>query len=193
MDTTREAWLQAAILGLRPDFEPVAPLPDSLHVSVGFPSRGGLSQKGSKTIGECWNGCCSADGAPHIFISPLLADPCRVLDVLVHELIHAALPIGTGHKGPFKRAMLALGLTGKPTATTAGPELTGRLNGLISEIGPYPHPALTHQGTAKKQTTRMLKALCPLCGYTIRLTQKWAEVGMPTCPCPAGAEMELDQ
>jgi hypothetical protein len=173
MDATREAWLQAAVLGLRPDFEPIAPLPDNLHVSVGFPSRGGLSQKGSKTIGECWNGCCSAD-------------------VLVHELIHAALPKGTGHKGPFKRAMLALGLTGKPTATTAGPELTERLNGLLSEIGPYPHPALTHQNTAKKQTTRMLKALCPLCGYTIRLTQKWAEVGMPTCPCPAGAEMELD-
>lgn len=187
----REQWLQSAILHLRPDFEPIAPLPDTLHVSVGFPSRGGLKLSGSKTIGECWNGACSADGAPHIFISPLLADPCRALDVLVHELIHAALPIGTGHKGPFKRAMLALGLEGKPTATTAGPELAKRLNGLLSDLGPYPHPALTHQGMQKKQGTRMLKAACPLCGYTVRLTQKWADVGMPRCPaCPT--ELELD-
>jgi hypothetical protein len=32
----------------------------------------------------------------------------------------------------------------------------------------------------------MLKAECPECGYTIRLTKKWADVGLPTCPTDGG-------
>jgi hypothetical protein len=28
----------------------------------------------------------------------------------------------------------------------------------------------------------MLKAFCPSCGYTVRLTSKWAALGLPTCP-----------
>ena len=28
----------------------------------------------------------------------------------------------------------------------------------------------------------MLKAECPKCGYTIRLTKKWADLGLPSCP-----------
>jgi len=35
----------------------------------------------------------------------------------------------------------------------------------------------------KKQTTRMIKAECPSCGYTARISQKWVDVGLPTCPC----------
>ena len=33
----------------------------------------------------------------------------------------------------------------------------------------------------------MLKAECPECGYTIRLTKKWADLGLPTCPTEGGA------
>jgi hypothetical protein len=28
----------------------------------------------------------------------------------------------------------------------------------------------------------MLKAECSECGYTIRLTKKWADLGLPNCP-----------
>lgn len=34
----------------------------------------------------------------------------------------------------------------------------------------------------QKQTTRLLKAVCPKCSYTIRLTRKWMEKGLPLCP-----------
>jgi hypothetical protein len=27
----------------------------------------------------------------------------------------------------------------------------------------------------------MLKAVCPSCGYTVRLSQKWAAMGLPLC------------
>ena len=43
----------------------------------------------------------------------------------------------------------------------------------------------------KKQSARMLKAECPECGYTIRLTKKWADVGLPSCPTE-GAGLTLD-
>lgn len=34
-----------------------------------------------------------------------------------------------------------------------------------------------------KQSTRLIKAACGDCGYTIRVTQKWLEQGNPGCPC----------
>ena len=40
----------------------------------------------------------------------------------------------------------------------------------------------------KVQSTRLLKALCPDCGYVIRVTAKWVEVGLPVCPCGATFE-----
>ena len=44
----------------------------------------------------------------------------------------------------------------------------------------------------KKQSTRMLKAECPECGYTIRLAKKWADLGLPTCPTDGAALMLND-
>jgi len=34
----------------------------------------------------------------------------------------------------------------------------------------------------KTQTTRLRKACCAECGYTVRVTAKWLEVGPPHCP-----------
>lgn len=33
-----------------------------------------------------------------------------------------------------------------------------------------------------KQGTRLIKASCSECGYTVRVTQKWLDVGPPHCP-----------
>lgn len=52
-----------------------------------------------------------------------------------------------------------------------------------------PEPVLPEP--PKKQATRMIKVCCPGCGYTIRTTQKWIDVGLPTCCC--GEEMEVAQ
>ena len=32
-----------------------------------------------------------------------------------------------------------------------------------------------------KQETRLRKALCPGCGYTVRVTSKWIDRGLPVC------------
>jgi hypothetical protein len=184
----REAWLSALAVRLAPDFEAVGHvLPVKLAVSVGFPSRGALSVS-RQVIGQCWAGEASPDGTVQVFVSPVIADGLRAADVLVHELCHAVLPVGTGHKKPFKKLARKMGLEGKPTATVAGAELVQRLNAHLSHLGPYPHVQLQVAGTLRKQSTRMLKAACE-CGYTVRLSRQWLEKGAPICPID-GAQME---
>lgn len=183
----REAYLEAATDLMRPWFETAgAPLPEVVRVSVGWPSRSATSQS-RRRIGECWSPKCAEDSVSQIFISPCLGEVERALDVLVHELVHAAVGLDCGHKGRFRVVATQLGLTGKMTATVAGPELAGRLHDLAQQLGAYPHAKLDKLARAK-QTTRMLKLACPDCGYGVRTTQKWIEVGLPRCPC--GTDME---
>lgn len=181
---TRERWLLTVTAALRADFVNAgADLPSAVHCSIGFPSTRALSTRNQR-IGECWHGTLSADGAPHLYISPLIADGARVADILVHELCHAALPVGTGHRAPFARLARAVGLTGKMTATTATPELASRLNELIAAIGPYPHAALA-QGArvVKKQSARLIKVTCEADDYIARVSRATLSAhGTPICP-----------
>ncbi len=181
---TREEWLCALVDALRPAFALVgAPLPERIRVACGWPSRSALSPK-SKRIGEAWSARCSADGAHETFLSPCLADPVEVGAVLVHELVHHAVGVEHGHKGPFARCAKAIGLVGPMRSTSAGPELAQRLHVLAESIGPYPHGALAAGNGRKVQTTRMLKVACADCGCIVRMTRQWLdEAGAPTCAC----------
>lgn len=203
MTETREQWLEAAVDQLRPIFAEVKDVflgeerdPDGRHdlpkvrVSVGWPSRGGTSNKG-RVIGQCWKTTVAGDGVAQIFLSPILDGEGPVLETLVHELVHAWDDCQAGHKGRFARTARALGLEGKLTATHAGADLAQRFTGVVEAIGSYPHSPLNPfemDKQRKKQSTRMLKLECPSCGYIVRTTQKWLDLGLPTCPC--GQELE---
>lgn len=191
----RETWLQKAIELMRPMFSNIGlMLPSTIHVSVGFPSKGALSRK-MQRLGECWKPSISADGSPQIYINPTVADGNRALDILLHELIHAALP-DAKHNKTFASAAHKLGLEGNPKATVAGEALKATLADLIErELGTYPHPALSPTMQEKKQTTRLLKVSCltPECAvdgedagkgrYTVRITRVWLDkFGAPLCP-----------
>ncbi|HEY6324210.1 MAG TPA: transcription elongation protein SprT [Thermoanaerobaculia bacterium] len=180
---TREQWLQSAVDHLRPVFlaQGVA-VPPAVHVSMGFPSTGALARR-SRRIGECWPPEASRDGLHHLFLSPLLAEPLPVLAILVHELVHAAVGLRARHGPPFRRLALALGLRGRMTSTTAGPELAARLAELAAGLGAFPHAGLLANPARSKQTTRLRKVACPACGYTVRVTAKWIAAGLPICPC----------
>lgn len=156
-------------------------LPPNVRAACGWPRLGGASTK--HTIGQCWVTRLSGDNTSEIFISPILENPVEVAAVLVHELIHAADDCRHGHKGPFRRMALAVGLRGPMRSTTPGPELARRLNALCAQIGPYPHARLTDTGNANKQGTRLRKVVCGGCGYAIYTTRLWLNVGTPTCVC----------
>jgi hypothetical protein len=176
----REAWLQHAAELMRPWLTEAGVECPAVHVSVGFPSRSALSRNRQR-IGECWAAKQSADGVSHIFITPLIAEGNRALDVLLHEMVHAAVGTECGHKGPFVRVAKAVGLTGKMTATEASPELTARLNAL--GLPPYPHAALNPAMGRKKQSTRLLKVACEVDDYIVRMSRTTIdEKGLPICP-----------
>lgn len=179
----RETWLENAVQALHPIFELNVP---EVRVAAGWPSRGGTSLK-KRVLGECWKPEVAEDGLSQIFLNPMLDEPVDILGVLVHELIHAIHPTA-GHRGDFVSTAREVGLMGPWTATTPGDDLKVRLREIRNALGPYPHSKLTPSIERKVQTTRQLKVACGSCGYTIRVTKKWIEVGLPTCPC--GDEME---
>ncbi len=190
--STREEYLNNAITEFRADFEQAGtPLPEKIRVACGWPSRGGLANR-KRRVGEIWASTCSDDQNFEIFISPVLKNSEVVLATLTHELCHAAAGVEHGHKKPFKKVMKALGLEGKATATVAGEQLLGRIREIVAKLSEYPHAELhSVDKDKKKQTTRMLLVKCPACGYQVRTTAKWIEVGLPVCCC--GTEMETEE
>jgi hypothetical protein len=184
--TMREEWLVALVEALRPVFTNKGYEIPACPISCGWPSK-----SIRKTLGQCWLSTTAKDGSRAIFVSPKVANAAEVAGIVVHELLHACLPDGTGHKAPFKKGMKALGLEGKATATEVGPELAERLNVICKDLGEYPHAALSLSAQMPKQGTRMLKLLCPGCGYTARTTAKWIDAGLPTCCC--GEEFQLEE
>lgn len=178
----RETYLEAAIDELRPMFKANNyPLPKKIKVTCGWPSKSaGRSSK--QRIGECWDKSASPAGNVEMIISMALDDTIQVLDVLTHECVHAAVGNACGHKGPFRTLAIALGLEGKMTATTAGPELTKKLNAIKKTLGKYPHSAIDFSNR-KKQSTRMLKITCgdDECGMIFRTSAKWAQNDL-SCP-----------
>jgi hypothetical protein len=193
---TREAWLSEAVTRLKQNVFPASIEIPVVRVSIGWPSKGGLSKK-NRTIGECWKYSVSAEKIPQIFISPTLDDTITILATLVHELIHAWDDCESGHKGKFAKAARQVGLEGKLTAThvSVGSALWTQLDAISEGLGKFPHGALVMtelEQQRPKQTTRMLKLVAPdCCGYTARTTAKWInEVGFPSCP--HGVEMERE-
>jgi len=180
----RESWLELGVERLNELFVANGYQLPRVKVSCGFTSNRGSK----KVIGVCWNGKATDNNIAQIYIVPTLDDATRVLDILAHELIHALRP-EAGHGKKFKEVALAIGLTGKMTATIAGPELQEQLEKIVTAIGPYPHGKL-NPSNKKKQSTRMIKLVCEKCDYTVRTSNKWIDIGVPSCCCGAG-EMEI--
>jgi hypothetical protein len=200
---TREGWLEAAIEHFRPAFVEVGyPLPDKMHVSVGFGY--GVRAESKFILGQTWKTTVSDDGLNHLFIGPQEGDPAEILVTLLHELIHVALDVEDGHRGRFAEIATRLGFLGPMTQTPPSPTLMAEMLTLAAALGPFPHgkldvdklrqpapvpvnpdgtpgrPVKVHTGPGK-QGTRMIKLVAP-CGYTVRTTRKWIEEGLPRCP-----------
>lgn len=212
--TNRETWLNQLAQRMAPRFEELGyPLP-AFRVSTGFTSGG----KSSKANGEAWHKSRSADGHYEIFITPDVADPLEAAAILGHELNHTASGFKHKHKGLFATNMVKLGYVRPFTSSVPGDAFKAWVQPFLEELGALPHAPLMFRSLMnggaggagegegdedggssnekKKQSTRMLKAACShqvdgkACGYTVRLTKKWAkELG--AC-CPAHGPMEVD-
>lgn len=181
---TREEWLNKLTDALRPVFAEIGhPLPDKLRISCGWPSRKALGKK--RVLGQCWYPENSADQHTEVFISPFEGTGARAAEILAHELVHAAGLHGHGAK--FAKVAGLIGFTKPWKSTPASSELTEKLLLLCEPLGLYPHATLDSaakeaSGGDKPGGTRLLKAECQDCGYTVRVTRKWLDIGPPICP-----------
>ena len=183
-DMNREAWLQAAGAELSTYLKQVTgKVVPPFHVSVGWPFT-----SPRKRLAECWHSKASADGVNQIFISPVL-DTERALISLVHELCHVYDGCENGHGKGFIDYARPAGLMEPWAASTAGDELNREISRIIEELPEYPHSIMAMTEKQTPQATRMKKLECPECGYVVRTTQKWLDVGVPSCP--AGDELVL--
>jgi hypothetical protein len=64
-----------------------------------------------------------------------------------------------------------------------GGVVSDRFKLLVGQLGDYPHAELKSMPKLKKCGTRMIKLGCDSCGYIVRTTQKWIDLGTPTCTC----------
>ena len=180
---TREEWLNAFLAAARPHFERVGhPLPENVRASIGFTS-GGMR---GRSIGECWGTTSSADGHFEIFLRPSLNADERVADVLTHEAVHAAVGLAAKHGGAFKRCATALGLTGKMTATVAGPGWREWALPILAKLGAMPGAPLSEFHSGKpKQGTRLIKCECDSCDFSFRTTRKHLDANPDGLDCPS--------
>ena len=183
--TTREQWLTATMAVIQDEI--LAPI---LHKNalelppIRYSLTAPKSTTGtSKVLGECWARAASTDGVNEVFITALLgtADSVKVLEVAIHEYMHAALDNQHGHSGPFvdlcKEAGLVGGRTKRSessfTATKAGPDLHEQLTEIVADLGAMPHGAMAPALSGKKvQKNRQLLVACDSCDFKFRASQK---------------------
>jgi len=194
MKITREEWLIGASYTLEKHLFSPKGYPDfpKYRVSCSLPSKGAFASK-LRRIGEAWHSSSSADGTCEIFISPTIADSQLVAATLAHELVHVCVGNAAAHGPIFRKCALAIGLEGKMTATTASKDLNQFItDNIIQVLGNFPH-AVLDQSQVKKQTTRMLKAVClnSACSfqnynskpYSVRISQSTYNYAAPVCGC----------
>ena len=183
----REQWLHALKDQLTIKlFEPAYEVPANIRISCGFPSRNALNGVAKQALGQCWADEKSADKHFEIFVSPVIGDEQTAAAILAHELCHAVAGVDAKHGPLFKAVATEIGLEGKMTSTVAGAKFKETMVDILDIIGPYPHASLDARKMSngvKKQSTRLLKAQCEMCSYTVRITQRWVDdVGAPHCP-----------
>lgn len=184
----REEWLSLASIELSNTVLKNQEIP-KFRVSCGLPSKGAFSLK-KQVMGECWGDRSSTDKHYEIFISPVVDDSFLVLGILVHEMVHAIVGVDGGHGPKFKKMAYSIGLEGPPRSTMPGPDLTVCLQDIAKKLGKYPHGALLPAPKLKSSKKTTVKLLCE-CGYLLRTSKKWIELGLPTCQC--GNEFKVDE
>lgn len=188
---TREQWLNNAAAALRPLFVKAKfKVPTNIRLTCGFPHKGAFGKK--QRIGECWSDKSSAGKVFEIFISPVQFKAERILRTVAHELAHAIVGLDKKHGAPFKHCLAGVDLQySAATSTVGGADWHKSADATLKKLGAYPHQELKYSTSEKKQTTRLIKASCGGCEYTIRITRAWIDaVGLPCCPA---CEEELEE
>ena len=161
---TREQWLEKATSEIfkqlkKEGFSDFVKKEKEIKVSFGHMPKGlknsaiGVCQYTSEDVkGDDFDNT----GTRHLFIRPTLQagnlkNTLEIFQVLAHEVCHAVLPVGTGHKKKFADLIIGkLKAEGKPTATVGSPEFNKWAKPVVTKLGLVPHIAIVEQAKAPK-------------------------------------------
>ena len=175
---TADAWLQAAVSELNSVFDDQGFRIPEVRVHLGWTSAG---RRGSR-VGECWPRSSVNDGLNAIFITTQMKSPVEILDVLVHELVHAVDDCTHKHGKQFAYIAKKVGLAGPPWRSAgAGPQLLDQLRQISRELGYLPYSPISHPASHGREM-KSGRVICPKCGYTCRTLSEWNPQGPPLCP-----------
>ena len=182
LEITREQWLNTAAATMITEI--IKPVLDVALPAIRY-SITAPPMRASKTrvLGTCWNRAASDDDTNEIFITAMLGseDSPRILDVTLHEQMHALLNNEDGHKGQFVKYCRLVGLEGTPkgnikesfTATRPTPALDAKLKEIIKTLGPIPHGKMDAALSGKTtQKNRQKLMYCDTCEFKFRASQK---------------------
>jgi len=117
------------------------------------------NQKGNHALGLCYSTTASTGNKRVIEVDRETDDLWITIDTVAHEVTHAVLDEGLGHKGLFVELVKDLfKLGGNPSSTVPTEEMKDLFYDFLVENGGYPHVAF--RPTHTKQTTRMVKCWC---------------------------------
>lgn len=160
----REAWLTKATRRIIKKWAKLGvQVPADVQLSCGFPGGGSPRRR----IGECWPRARSVKKVNQVFINPTLDDPRQALDVLGHELLHAADDCESGHAGAFSRNSVLVGYSGGKNSKAISPAAVGLIERTIKALGAYPHGALLLKPKKQKQNAGLHKFECTGCGEDV--------------------------
>jgi len=127
----RQAWLMKAIDILRHDFRRIGEtVPEEISVFPNWPIDNYLRDY----LGVCIQYRLSS--RYEVYIIPLIDNGLRVLEVLVHELVHCVVGGRDGHGKQFQRVAMAIGLNS--TRSHSLEILSERLREVEQILGTYP-------------------------------------------------------
>jgi hypothetical protein len=148
----------------------------SVRCAPGFPRT--FTRSG--TTAEVIPDTNSEDKTFEVFVAPTLAEPEAVFDALLRQVLHTIPGALTPASRTYQDALINAGYAPDASGPTQTADWVEAWGPVLEALGPYPHAAVT-VAARKTQTTRMLKLVCPTCGYTLRTTAKWIAQGLPTC------------
>ena len=175
---TADAWLKEAVQCLQVIFKEKGYDVPPLRLHFGWTSRGVRTNR----IGECWPKCSVNDGITTIFITNQLQNSVAVLDVLMHEMVHAVDDCKHRHGKEFAKIAKEVGLSGPPWRSAGADEaLMTKLDGIANTLGHLPYSPIRPPVPVFREM-QSGRAVCPLCGYSCRTLSKWSNIGPPWCP-----------
>jgi hypothetical protein len=139
LPATQADWLSKGMEILRWDFEQIGyKIPNEIPIFVEFPDKPTYLGVSIGWLGQCqWKNDVNGNPSYKILINPTL-DGISALDVLTHEMVHAAVGSECGHGEQFYVIADAIGLDNTGVMAGAEEVLLKRLRDIQEILGPYP-------------------------------------------------------